>query len=271
MKKTVLFLGVFLLLTQCKVNQFTGKKTLQIYGNKTVLPQAFKAYDDFITTNKVIRNTTASNQIQHVGKKITRAAEAYFEYKQNLSYLDDYAWEYNLVEDKAINAWFMPGGKIVFYTGIMDVAETEAGIAAIMGHEVAHALANHGAQRMSAGTIQQGLGILGAKLLENEPEKKRDLFLKAYGIGSNEAEILPFSRGHENEADIIGMQLMAIAGYDPAEAASLWERMKAQSPGSKTPQILSTHPSHQARISNLRKNAPQALVQAQQIKDSLNQ
>ena len=140
-----------------------------------------------------------------------------------------------------------------------------------MGHEIAHALANHGAQRMSAETIQQGLGILGAKLLENEHEKKRDLFLKAYEIGSNIAGILPFSRGHENEADIIGMQLMAIAGYIPAEAASLWERMRAQSPNSKTPQILSMHPSHQTRISNLRKNAPQALAQAQQIKDLLNQ
>ena len=155
-----------------------------------MLPQAFKAYDEFISTNKVIRNTPASNQIQDVGKRITQAAEAYFKYKQNPNYLDDYAWEYNLVEDKAINAWCMPGGKIVFYTGIMDIAKTEAGIAAIMGHEVAHALANHGAQRMSAGTIQQGLGILGAKLLENEPEKKRNLFLKAYGIGSNIAGIL---------------------------------------------------------------------------------
>ena len=124
---------------------------------------------------------------------------------------------------------------------------------------------------MSAGTIQKGLGILGAKLLENEPEKKRNLFLKAYGIGSNVAGILPFSRGHENEADIIGMQLMAIAGCDPAEAASLWGHMQAQSPVSKTPQTLSTHPSHQTRISNLRKNAPQALVEVQQIKDSLNQ
>ena len=271
MKKTVLLLGLFLFLTQCKVNQFTGKKTLQIYGNKTVLPQAFKAYDEFISTNKVIRNTPASNQIQDVGKRITQAAEAYFKYKQNPNYLDDYAWEYNLVEDKAINAWCMPGGKIVFYTGIMDIAKTEAGIAAIMGHEVAHALANHGAQRMSAGIIQQGLGILGAKLLENEPEKKRDPFLKAYGIGYNVAGMLPFSRAHEKEADIIGMQLMAIADYDPLEAASLWERMQAQTPDTKTPQILSTHPSPQTRISNLRKNAPQALAQVQQIKASLNQ
>ena len=127
----------------------------------------------------------------------------------------------------------MPGGKIVFYIGIMDVAKTEAGIAAIMGREVAHALANHGAQLMSAGTIQQGLGILGAKLLENEPEKKRDLFLKAYGIGSNVAGILPFSRGHENEADIIGMQLMALAGYDPAEAASLWDACKPKAQDQK--------------------------------------
>ena len=115
----------------------------------------------------------------------------------------------------------MPGGKIVFYTGIIDIAKTEAGIAAIMGHEVPHALANHGAQCMSAGTIQQGLGILGIKLLENESEKKRDLSLKAYRIGSNVAGVLPLSRGHENEADIIGMQLMSIAGYGPAEAASL--------------------------------------------------
>ena len=152
---------------------------MQIYRNKTFLPKAFKVYDDFISTNKVIRNTTASDQIQYVGKKIIRAAEAYFEYKQNLNYLNKYAWEYRLVDDKAINTWCMPGGKIVFYTGIMDIAKTEAGIAAIMGHEVAHALANHGAQRMSAGTIQQGLGVLGAKLLKNEPEKKRNLFLKA--------------------------------------------------------------------------------------------
>lgn len=110
----------------------------------------------------------------------------------------------------------MPGGKIVFYTGIMNIAKTEAGIAAIMGHEVPHALANHVTQCMRAGTIQQGLGVLGTKLLENEPEKKRDLSLKAYRIWSNVAGILPFSRGHENEADIIGMQLMSIAGYGPA-------------------------------------------------------
>lgn len=154
-----------------------------------------------------------------MGKKITQPAETYFQYKGNLSYLNDYEWEYNLVKDDAINAWCMPGGKIVFYTGILEVVQNEAGIAAIMGHEVAHALSNHGAQRMSIGTIQQGLGVLVSQIADKEPEKKKDLILKAYGVGTNVAAVLPFSRAHENEADLIGMQLMTIAGFKPEEAA----------------------------------------------------
>lgn len=153
MKKLHLLFLFLLLLTQCKVNQFTGKKTLQFYDNKTLLPLVFKEYENFINSNEVIRGTKESDQIEFVGKKITQAAETYFQYKGNLSYLDDYEWEYNLVKDDAINAWCMPGGKIVFYTGILEVAQNEAGIAAIMGHEVAHALSNHGAQRMSMGRI----------------------------------------------------------------------------------------------------------------------
>ena len=120
----------------------------------------------------------------------------------------------------------MPGGKIVFHTGILEVAQNEAGIAAIMGHEVAHALSNHGAQRMSVGTIQQGVGILLAQLADKEPEKKKDLILKAYGVGTNMAAVLPFSRAHENEADLIGMQLMTLAGYKPEQARTLAQRIK---------------------------------------------
>lgn len=269
MKKLHLLILIILLFTQCKVNQFTGKKTLQFYDNKTLLPLVFKEYDDFINSNEIIRDTKESDQIELVGKKITKAAEAYFQYIGNLSYLDDYQWEYNLVKDDAVNAWCMPGGKIVFYTGILEVAQNEAGIAAIMGHEVAHALSNHGAQRMSVGTIQQGVGILLAQLADKEPEKKKDLILKAYGVGTNMAAVLPFSRAHENEADLIGMQLMTLAGFKPEEAASLWERMQTQTPGSKTPQILSTHPSHKTRILNLKQNAAQARALAQRIKDSL--
>lgn len=204
-----------------------------------------------------------------MGKKITQPAETYFQYKGNLSYLNDYEWEYNLVKDDAINAWCMPGGKIVFYTGILEVVQNEAGIAAIMGHEVAHALSNHGAQRMSIGTIQQGLGVLVSQIADKEPEKKKDLILKAYGVGTNVADVLPFSRAHENEADLIGMQLMTIAGFKPEEAALLLERMQAQTPGSKMPQILSTHHSHQTRILNLKQNAAKARALGQQIKDSL--
>ncbi len=157
----------------------------------------------------------------------------------------------------------MPGGKIVFYTGILPIAESETGVAVVMGHEVAHALADHGAQRMSAGTLQQ-IGAVAGNVAIQDPQK-RNIFNQAYGVGSQVGVMLPFSRGHETEADRIGLQIMAIAGYDPAEAAELWKRMKANSGGQAPPEFLSTHPSNDTRINNLTEWAPMAKAEAKKF------
>ena len=159
----------------------------------------------------------------------------------------------------------MPGGKIVFYTGIMDIADNPDGIATIMGHEVAHALADHGAQRMSLGIVQQAGGMITAEVSKNQDKHKRERIMMAYGIGTTVGGMLPFSRKHESEADKIGLELMTIAGYNPEEAPKLWARMKAQSKG-KQPEFLSTHPSEDRRIANLKEWIPQAKALAGEIK-----
>lgn len=233
-------------------------------SNKQLFPMAFKQYETFLKEHEVVNNTAESQQIEQIGQQIAAAAQKYFAYKGAPNVLKDYAWEYNLVADPAVNAWCMPGGKIVFYTGILPVAKNKSGIAVIMGHEVAHALAEHGGQRMSAGLTQQGLGLILNKTTEKQPEKKRKAILAAYGVGSTVGVMLPFSRKHESEADKIGLELAAIAGYDVTEAPKLWERMQAQG-GQKPPEILSTHPANQTRINNLKAWGPEAVALAKKI------
>ena len=207
--------------------------------------------------------TADSEMIKRVGQRIAVAAERWLNANGYQGYLKDYKWEYNLVEDKTVNAWCMPGGKIVFYTGILPIAQNETGVAAIMGHEVAHALANHGQQRMSAGMLQQ-LGAVAGNVAIKDP-KSRDIFNQAYGVGSAVGVMLPFSRSHETESDKIGTYLMAIAGYNPTEAAELWKRMKANSGGQAPPEFLSTHPSNDSRIANLTALAPIATAEAKKF------
>lgn len=260
MKKVLSLLVFTLLITACKTNPFTGKKTLNFQSNSTLFPTAFKQYNEFLAENEVIRNTEEAAMIKRVGQRIKNAAEAWFSANGYNDYLKEYQWEYNLVKNEALNAWCMPGGKIVFYSGILPVCETEAGVAAVMGHEVAHALVDHGAQRMSAGTLQQ-VGLVVGNLATMDDRDKNLMFNAAYGVGSTVGVMLPFSRSHENEADIIGQRLMAIAGYDPMAAAELWERMQKAGNGGP-PEILSTHPSSSTRISNLKANAASARTEA---------
>lgn len=255
-----LALGLFL---SCATNPFTGKKTLAFVPNSQIFPTAFAQYDQFLTENKVVKNTKDAEMISRVGQKIAVAAERWLNANGYQDYLKDYKWEYNLVQDEAVNAWCMPGGKIVFYTGILPIADGEAGVAAIMGHEVAHALANHGQQRMSAGMLQQ-LGAVGGNVLIKD-QQTLNIFNQAYGVGSNVLGILPFSRSNETEADKIGLILMAVAGYNPDEAAELWKRMKANSGGQAPPEFLSTHPSADTRIQNLTALAPKAKEEAKKF------
>ena len=263
MKRIVLTITIFLAVVSCKTNPFTGKSTLNFYSNSQMFPMAFAQYDEFLSENKVVKGTTDAQMITRVGQRIASAAERWLDANGYPGYLKDYQWEYNLVQDETVNAWCMPGGKIVVYTGILPITQNETGIAVVIGHEVAHALADHGAQRMSAGMIQQ-IGAVAGNVAIQDPEK-RNMFNTAYGLGSTVGVMLPFSRSHETEADRIGLQIMAIAGYNPDEAAKLWERMKAQSGGQSPPEFLSTHPSNDTRISNLTAWAPAAKQEARKF------
>lgn len=262
-KQTLVLFVMALLVFSCAENPFTGKSTLAIMPNSQLFPTAFAQYDQFLNDNKVVTGTKDAAMIKRVGQRIAVAAERWLNANGHQGYLKDYKWEYNLVEDKTVNAWCMPGGKIVFYTGILPIAKNETGIAAIMGHEVAHALANHGQQRMSAGMLQQ-VAAVGLNVALKD-DKNLDLYNQAFGIGSQVGVMLPFSRAHETEADKIGLYLMAIAGYNPDEAAELWKRMKANSGGKAPPEILSTHPSNDSRIANLKALAPQAKAEAKKF------
>ncbi|HZW78814.1 MAG TPA: M48 family metallopeptidase [Flavobacteriaceae bacterium] len=233
----------------CATNPFTGEKTLSLVPNSTLFPMAFQQYNQFLSENKVISGTAEAAMVDRVGRNIATAAEKYLRANGYGDYLKEYRWEYKLVQSPEVNAWCMPGGKIVVYSGIMPIAKDEAGLAAIMGHEVAHALANHGQQRMSAGQLQQLGAVAGNLALAKHPENQQ-IFNTAYGLGTNLGVMLPFSRSHESEADKIGLLLMAIAGYEPMAAAELWQRMQAQEKGTP-PEFLSTHPSSTTRINNI--------------------
>ena len=244
----------------CATNPFTGKSTMAFVGNDQLFPSAFAQYSQVLTENKVVTGTADAKMITRVGQRIAVAAERYLNANGYQGYLDDYEWEYALIESEQVNAWCMPGGKIAFYTGILPIAANETGVAAIMGHEVAHALANHGQQRMSAAYLQQGISLAGNIALAND--ENLGIYNQAFGIASSVGGMLPFSRSHETEADKIGIYLMAIAGYNPDEASVLWERMKANSGGEAPPEFMSTHPSNDSRILNLRSLSANAKAEA---------
>jgi len=257
-------LVVLLITTACNTNPFTGKKTMALVPNSQIFPMAFQQYDLFLSENKIITGTSDAQMITNIGRKISTASERWLTANGHAGYLKDYKWEYKLVDDPTVNAWCMPGGKIVFYKGILPIADGEAGIAAIMGHEVAHALANHGQQRMSEGQLQALGAVAGNVALSNDP-KNQQIFNQYYGLATTVGITLPFSRGHESEADKIGLTLMAIAGYEPLEAAELWKRMKVNGGGNAPPEFLSTHPSSDTRINNITGWANEAKAEARKF------
>jgi len=264
-KKYIALLGASVLMVACSTNPFTGKKTLALVPNSQIFPSAFAQYNKVMQESKLEKGTSDAQMITRVGQKIAKAAERWLNANGKAGYLKDYRWEYNLIKSDQLNAWAMPGGKIAFYTGILPVAKTETGVAAIMGHEVVHAIANHGQQRMSAGQVQQIAGVAGAVAVSGKSQATQQIFAQAFGLGSQLGIMLPFSRSHETEADKIGLTLMAIAGYDPSEAANLWRRMKAKSGGQAPPEFMSTHPSNDTRIANLTRWAPEAKVTARKF------
>jgi predicted Zn-dependent protease len=259
MKKQLLLSGFCAigLLYSCATNPLTGKKTLNFVSNSELFPSSFQEYGTFLKENKVISGTVEAKKVETVGMKIKNAAQKYLASLGQTEYLKDYQWEYKLVDSKDVNAWCMPGGKIVVYTGILPITKDDAGLATVMGHEVSHALANHGAQRMSAAQIQS-IGAVGvAAVTASQSAEKQQMWSEYYGLGTQVGVMLPFSRSHETEADKIGLILMAIAGYNPENAIDFWTRMAAQSGGAQ-PEFLSTHPSDATRIANLKAMVPEA-------------
>ncbi len=264
LKKILSVIAVIFFAVACTTNPFTGKKTMALVPNSQIFPMAFQEYSNFLTEHDVVTGTADAQMIKNVGQKIAAASERWLTANGYAGYLKDYQWEYNLVKDPAVNAWCMPGGKIVFYTGILPITKNEAGVAAVMGHEVAHALANHGQQRMSAAQYQ-ALGAVAGNIALSKDPKNQEAFNRYYGLGTTVGVMLPFSRNHESEADRIGLTLMAIAGYDPIVAAELWQRMKANAGGNAPPEFLSTHPSSDTRINNITSWAPEAKAEARKF------
>ena len=265
--KKHLIVGIFVtgLIFSCATNPMTGKKNFNIVPNASLFPTSFQQYGTFLTENKVITGTADARKVEAVGLRIKAAAEKYFKYLGHAEYLNDYRWEYKLIDSKEINAWCMPGGKIVVYSGILPVTLNDSGLATVMGHEVAHALANHGAQRMSAGQLQQLGGVAVGLATGGKSQQTQQIWNQAYGIGSQSLGMLPFSRSHETEADKIGLTLMAIAGYTPSESITFWTRMAAKSSGQAPPEFMSTHPSDATRIANLKVFIPEAQALAAKV------
>jgi predicted Zn-dependent protease len=224
-----------------------------------MLSMSLQQYDSFLKEHTLSTNKEQTAMVKRVGTRIQNAVERYFAANHLQSRLTDYKWEFNLVEDKQVNAWCMPGGKVVVYTGILPATQSEAGLAVVMGHEIAHAIAEHGNERMSQGLLTQFGGIALGEALSSRPEATKGLWMSVYGAGVQYGALLPYSRLQESEADRLGLIFMAMAGYDPNTAVSFWQRMAAQKGGKTSPEFLSTHPSDTTRIENIKQLIPEAM------------
>jgi predicted Zn-dependent protease len=250
-----------MLVVACSQNAITGRNQLSLVSETQMQQMAIGQYQQFLTENKVVASGQSKDaeMVKRVGSRIANAVTTYYKSKGLAGELENYQWEYNLVQSNDVNAWCMPGGKIVVYTGILPVTQNEAALAVVVGHEVAHAVAKHGAERMSQGLVQQLGGAALSVALANKPAQTQNLFMQAYGLGSQVGAILPHSRQQELEADKLGLIYTALAGYNPREAVPLWERMEKLSQGSKPPEFMSTHPAEQTRIAKLQQQMPEAL------------
>jgi len=243
----------------CSKVPITGRRQLNLIPSSELMTMSFQQYGEFLKENKLSTDAKNSAMVKSVGKKIQKSVEQYFAEKGMSSQLKGYQWEFNLVESPEANAWCMPGGKVVFYTGILPITKDETGLAVVMGHEVAHAIAEHGNERMSQGLLTQLGGMALAVAIQEKPEQTQALWMTAFGVGSQVGVMLPFSRLHESEADRLGLIFMAMAGYDPNQAVGFWERMAKMKGGQSPPEFLSTHPSDATRIAQIKKWLPEAM------------
>jgi predicted Zn-dependent protease len=261
MKKSIIVLFIiFFTAFSCSKVPITGRRQFAPIPASQLNSLSFDSYRQVMGQSQLSTNQEQVNLVRNTGFKIKSAVEKYMKDNGMENQLRGFDWEFNLIEDPSINAWAMPGGKVAFYTGILPVCRDEVGVAVVMGHEVAHAIAQHGNERMTQGLMQQLGGVALAVALREKPQQTQALAMTAFGVGSTVFGTMPFGRMQETEADKLGLVFMAMAGYDPREAPRFWERMhKAGEGRQQPPQFLSTHPSHQTRIKDLNKFMPEAM------------
>ncbi len=258
MRKVISLVVIVTVLYSCATVPVTGRKQLSLVSSDEINTMSAQQYREVVTKGPISTNKEQTEMVKRVGVRIQKAVEQYMASKGASAQLAGFNWEFNLIQDdKTVNAWCMPGGKVAFYTAILPVCKDELGVAVVMGHEVAHAIANHGAERMSQGLLAEfGLSTISAAMGQN-PSATQQIFMQAVGMGTN-VGMLKFSRSHESEADHMGLIFMAMAGYDPSSAPAFWERMATLSGGQQPPEFLSTHPSHETRIQDLKGWIPEA-------------
>lgn len=245
----------------CSTNKITGRSQLHLLPESELQAMGAQQYQQFLAENKVVSPSADrdAEMVRRVGQRLAGAVERYFASKGLQDQLQGYNWQYNLVADNQANAWAMPGGKVVVYTGLLPYTRNEAALAVVLGHEITHAVFQHGNARMSQAMLAQGLGSALSVALSNKPAATQNIFLQAFGVGS-QLGMLKFSRSDESEADHYGLIWTAMAGYNPQEAIPFWERMaQAQQNTQKPPVFLSDHPSDQQRIEDIRKWMPEAM------------
>ena len=258
--KPILFIVAAMILVQsCTKVPITGRRQTNLLPESDLMAMALTNYNQVLSESKVVTTGANAESVNRVGVRISQAVTDYMNANGYGKRIENYKWEFKVIEDPAVNAWCMPGGKVAFYTGILPICKNEDGIAVVMGHEIAHAIARHGNERMSQGLMLQLGGVALDVATSSKPEETRQLFQLAYGIGANVGVMLPYSRKHESEADRMGLIFMSMAGYNPREAPVFWERMNQQGGGSRPPLLLSTHPDPKSRIAEMNKNMPEAL------------
>ena len=255
--RIVLTLTLVAAIYGCARVPITGRRQLNLISSQELISMSFAQYEQVIQKSELSDNDEQTKIVKKVGLRIQKGVEQYMQENNYTNYLADFEWEFNLLKEETINAWCMPGGKVVFYTGIMEICQDEKGVAVVMGHEVAHAIAHHGRERMSSQLVANGLlGGVSVAMGQN-PGMTNEILMQSIGAGT-QIGMLSFSRKHESEADKMGLIFMAMAGYDPVAAPEFWERM-ANRGDSQPPEFISSHPSHETRISDLKEQIPEAM------------
>jgi predicted Zn-dependent protease len=255
----IVFLVFCFVFSSCANVPLTGRSQIDLVPAETMLSMSYQQYGDVLKSSKLSTDQARVQMVRRVAERLQKAVERYMTDNALLYRLDNYRWEFTLIESDELNAWCLPGGKVGVYTGILKVARDEQGLAVVLAHEIAHAIARHGNERMSQG-LMLNLGEHAlSTALQKKPEATRQLWSSVFNVGTKYGVLLPYSRLHESEADHLGLVFMAMAGYDPRAAVVFWERMAALKDGGSSPAFLSTHPSDQARIQNIRARIPEAM------------